>query len=254
MKRHNPVSSMIVAVAILGISGSLLATQVGDRIEASARKSYVFMTYLKGDEIKIQTAKDSVVTLTGTVSDWSHRSLAEETVAGLPGVKRVDDKLEVKGGKPDDMSDMWVGTKVKMVLLLHRNLSGFKTDVDVKSGTVTLTGQALSESQKELTTEYAKDVEGVKNVKNVMTVGKTEMTTVQKVSEFVDDASITAQVKLALVFHHATSAIGTKVETKDGVVMLSGKAENSTEKDLTGKLVGDIKGVKDVKNEMTVEK
>ena len=258
MKRHNqrnsPVSTIIAGVIFLTAAGALLATQMGDRIESSAKKSYVFMTYLKADDIKIQTADDSVVTLSGTVADWSHRSLAEETVAGLPGVRRVENKLEVKGGKPDEMSDMWVGTKVKMVLLFHRNLNGLKTNADAKGGMVTLTGQASSEAQKELTTEYAKGVEGVKSVKNDMTVGKPEMTTVQKVSEFVDDASITAQVKVALVFHHATSAMATRVETKDGMVTLKGKADNSTEKDLAGKLVADIKGVKDVKNEMTVEK
>jgi hyperosmotically inducible protein len=37
------------------------------------------------------------------------------------------------------------------------------------------------------------------------------------------------------------------------VVTLSGKAGNAAEKDLVTKLVNDIKGVKSVKNEMTIE-
>lgn len=41
---------------------------MGNRIESSAKKSYVFMTYLKNDAIKITTRDDSVVTLTGTVT------------------------------------------------------------------------------------------------------------------------------------------------------------------------------------------
>jgi len=41
--------------------------------------------------------------------------------------------------------------------------------------TVTLRGKATSEAQKDLTTEYAKGVEGVKNVKNEMTVLPAEM-------------------------------------------------------------------------------
>lgn len=97
------------------------------------------------------------------------------------------------------------------------------------------------------------DVEGVKSVKNDMPLRKTEKTTVEKVDEFIDDASITAQVKLALTFHRSTSVIKTKVETKDGIVTVSGVAKNSAEKDLVGKLVNDIKGVKEVKNEMTIE-
>ena len=244
---------IMASVVILGTSGALLASQMTDRIESSAKKSYVFMTYLKGDDINIQTTKDGAVTLTGTVSEWSHRSLAEETVAGLPGVQRVDNKLEVKGGQPAENSDGWIGIKVKTTLLFHRNVNGFKTDVDVKDGVVTLHGQASTESQKELTTEYVKDVEGVKDVKNDMTVEKIRKTTVEKVGEYIDDASITAQVKLALLFHHSTSVIKTKVATKNGIVTVSGVAKNSAEKDLVGKLVNDIKGVKGLKNEMTIE-
>jgi hyperosmotically inducible protein len=252
MKRNNQVSMILAAVVILGSCGALLATQTSDRIESSAKKSYVFVTYLKGDDIKIQVTNDSIVTLTGTVSEWSNRSLAEETVAGLPGVKQVNNKLEVKAGQPAENSDVWISMKVKTMLMFHRNVSGFKTDVDTKGGVVTLKGLASSEAQRELTTEYAKDIEGVKSVKNDMTVEKTRKTTVEKVSEYIDDASITSQVKLALLFHRSTSVIKTKVATKDGMVTVSGMAKNSAEKDLVDKLVRDINGVKDVKNVMTI--
>jgi hyperosmotically inducible periplasmic protein len=252
MKRKYPVTMIIAPAAILCFSMALLATQMNDRIESSARKSYVFMTYLNGDDISIQTTNDSAVTLTGTVSEWSHRSLAEETILGLPGVIRVDDKLEVKGGHPDETSDVWTGMKVKFVLMFHKNVSSLKTEVEVKNGAVTLRGQASSEAQKELSTEYAKDVEGVKIVKNEMTVEKSKNATVERVTEFIDDASITAQVKLALLFHRGTSVIKTKVETKDGIVTVSGLAKNSAEKELVGKLVTNIQGVKELRNKITV--
>ena len=48
--------------------------------------------------------------------------------------------------------------KVKATLLFHRNVSAVKTEVTVKDGIVTLRGDATSQAQKELTTEYAKDV------------------------------------------------------------------------------------------------
>jgi hyperosmotically inducible protein len=252
MKRIYPIAMLIAALGILAAAGALPANRTSDRIESSARKSYVFITYLNADDISIKTTEDSIVTLTGTVSEWSHRSLAEETVLGFPGVVRVDDKLEVKGGHPDESSDVWTGMKVRFTLMFHRNVSSMKTEVDVKDGVVTLRGQAASEAQKELTTEYAKDVEGVKSVKNDMTVAKTKNATVEKVTAFIDDASITAQVKLALLFHRGTSAIKTKVETKDGVVTVSGAAKNGAEKELVGKLATNITGVKEVKNKITI--
>jgi osmotically-inducible protein OsmY len=252
MKRFNPATVIMAAVAVLGTSGALSATPMSDRVESSAKKSYVFRTYLKGDDVRIQTTNDSVVTLTGTVSEWSHRSLAEETVAGLPGVVRVNNKLEVKGVQPTENSDAWLGIKVKTMLMFHRHVSNLKTDVEVKDGIVTLRGQASSEAQRELTTEDVKDVDGVLSVKNDMTVGRPTQTTVEKVSEYIDDASITAQIKLALMFHRSTSAIKTKVDTRDGIVTVSGVAKNSAERDLVGKLVDNIKGVKGLKNEMTI--
>jgi len=243
---------IVAAFVFMGANGVLPATQATDRIETSARNSFVFITYLRDDSIKIQAVNDSVVKLTGTVSEWFHSSLAEETVAGLPGVAYVENKLEIKGGHPAENSDAWINMKVKTMLMFHQNVSGLKTHVDVLDGVVTLQGEASSEAQKELTTEYAKYIEGVKNVKNEMTVAKGKKTAVDKVSEFIDDASITAQVKLALLLHRSTNVIKTKVETKNGIVTVKGIAKNNAEKDLVGRLVGDIKGVKGLKNGMTV--
>jgi len=43
------------------------------------------------------------------------------------------------------------------------------TEVDVKDGIVTLRGDTASQAQKELTTEYSKDVEGFKDANNIFT-------------------------------------------------------------------------------------
>jgi osmotically-inducible protein OsmY len=241
---------MVAAVALLALSVPVNASKMDDRIESSAKKSYVFKTYLKGDDIKIQSM-NGVVTLTGTVSEELHKSLAQETLAGLPGVKSVDNRLEVKGQRPVENSDAWLTAKVKTMLLFHRNVSTM-TEVNTKDGIVTLRGEATNQAQKDLTTEYAKDVDGVKDVNNEMTVAKTSKKT-QTVGGKIDDASITALVKMTLLYHRSTSALNTKVETKRGVVTLSGKASNAAELNLATKLANDVNGVKGVKNRMTIE-
>ena len=251
MKAIYSISLMVVAVALLAISMPVHASTMDDRIESTARQSHVFRTYLKADDIKIQS-KDGVVTLTGSVSEESHKSLAQETVAGLPGVETVDNRLEVKDAPPTANSDEWLRDKVKVTLLFHRSESDSKTEVTVKDGIVTLQGEATSQAQKDLTTEYAKDVNGVKDVKNEMTVTETSKKT-RTIGETIDDASITAQVKMTLLYHRSTSAINTKVETKHGMVTLSGKASNAAELNLATKLANDVNGVKGVKNLMTIE-
>ena len=252
MKMLNNLSKiMVAALALLVISVPVFAANTDSRIESSARQSYVFKTYLQGDDIKVQS-KDGAVTLTGMVNEDSHKSLAQDTVNGLPGVKSVDNRLEVKGTPPSANSDAWLVTKVKTTLLFHRSVSTAKTEVDVKDGIVTLRGTADNQAQKDLTTEYAKDVEGVKEVNNEMTVKKS-LKSKRTAGEKIDDASVTAQVKMTLLYHRSTSALNTKVETKRGVVTLTGKANSVAEFNLASKLVNDVRGVKSVKNLMSVE-
>ena len=241
---------MFAVVALLMLSMPVQASKMDNSIESSAKKSYVFQTYLKADDIKVKS-EDGVVSLTGTVSEESHKSLAQETVADLPGVKSVDNMLEVKGESPAKMSDAWITAKVKTIFLFHRNVSAM-TEVDTKAGIVTLQGKAANEAQKDLTTEYAKDVEGVKGVNNEMTVGKIAKKK-QTVGQKIDDASITAQVKMTLLYHRSTSALNTSVKTKRGVVTLSGKAKSGAEMDLAAKFANDVNGVKSVNNRMTIE-
>lgn len=252
---------LLVAVALLVISVPARASagETDDRIESSAKDSYVFQKYLKDDAIQIDS-NDGIVTLTGTVAEDSHKSLAQEAVTSLPGVKSVDNRLEVKGESVPENSDAWVGMKVKTALLFHQNVSAM-TEVSTKDGIVTLKGEAASQAQKDLTTELAKDVEGVKDVQNEMTLamapssspGKTTGDRMDAISESIDDASITALVKMTLLYHRSTSALNTTVATNGGVVTVGGKAKNAAEKDLVTKYVQDVRGVNEVVNTMTIE-
>jgi len=251
MKFMFPLTLAIVAGTMLIASSPARAGDTDSRIESSAAKSYVFKTYLKDDSIKTES-KDGVVTLTGTVADASHKSMAENTVASLPGVRTVDNQLVVSGAQPAEHSDTWISMKVKTALLFHRNVSASGTTVYTKDGIVTLQGVASSQAEKELTTEYARDVDNVKEVKNDMTIAQKPTTTDATVGDKIDDASITAQVKSALLSHHSTSALHTTVSTMDGVVTVGGIAKNDAEKSLVTKLATDINGVTSVINNMTI--
>jgi osmotically-inducible protein OsmY len=251
MKTNRILPLFVAMSAILVTATSLRASETDSRIESSASKSYVFKTYLKDDSIKT-VSKDGIVTLTGTVSEQSHKALAQDTVESLPGVKSVDNQLKVGGEQPAEHSDTWISMKVKSALLFHHNVSASGTKVYVKDGIVTLQGEASSVAQKELTTEYAKDIDNVKEVKNEMTVANTPPAPDPALGDKIDDASITAQVKSSLMAHRSTSALHTKVSTLDGIVTLSGIAKNAAEKSLVTKLATDINGVTSVVNNMTI--
>jgi osmotically-inducible protein OsmY len=257
IRRNYPLALVMAAGALafaavlVFTSGPARASETDDRIESVFKKTYVYKTYLKDEHIKI-SSKDGAVILAGTVADETHKPMAQNTAEALPGVKSVDNRIEVTGDRPAESSDTWISMKVKSALLFHRNVSASGTEVYLKDGNVTLKGEAANQAQKDLTTEYAKDVEGVKSVKNEMTVA-TASPKPETLGEKIDDASITAQVKGSLLSHRSTSVLNTKVTTTDGVVTLGGTAKNAAEKDLVTKLVTDINGVKSVVNNMVIE-
>ena len=58
-----------------------------------------------------------------------------------------------------------------MTLLYHRSTSALKTSVTTKNGVVTLSGKAKNAAEKDLAAKFVKDVNGVMEVKNLMTIG-----------------------------------------------------------------------------------
>jgi hyperosmotically inducible protein len=249
MKTTKPLTLLLLLAAA---SPALFAESSTDsRIEKTAKNSYNFHVVLQ-DNVKA-TASDGVVTLTGTVQDESNKALAEDTVNQIPDVTRVDDQITVSSMNAEH-SDGWIALKVHSALLFKANVSATNTTVAVNDGVVTLTGTAESEAQKELTTQIVKDIEGVKSVTNdIVVLSDASVTTPDRtVGNKIDDASITAAVKYELLTHRATSAVKTKVTTRDGVVSISGEAKSDAERDLVTRLVQDVRGVQSVNNSMTV--
>lgn len=253
VKTRSPVRASLFPLAITAIlfgQSPLKANEADDRIEAAAKTSYVFRTFLIKDSIKT-ASQDGVVTLSGSVKDVTHKQLAEDTVVGLPGVKSVVNQIETKESPPEN-SDTWLYLKVKSTLAYHRSVNAFNTQVEVKEGTAILKGEASSQAQKDLVTEYTKDVVGIKGVQNEMTITNPGKSTEPTTAEMIDDASITAQVRMALLSHRSTSILSTMASTSDGIVTVGGRANNVAEIDLVTKLVTDIHGVKSVFNSMSV--
>jgi hyperosmotically inducible protein len=245
-------SALVMAVGVLlGGNMAVLASETDERIEATFKSSFVFKTYLRDDSITL-ISKEGAVTLGGSVRNEAHKAMAGDVAETLPGVRSVDNRIEVRGAPPEK-SDEWLGLNVKLALMYHRNVNARKTEVSVKNGVVTLKGEANSEAQKELTAEHARDVSGVKGVQNEMTVEQTSETPEQSIGDAIDDSSITAQIKSALLLHRSTGVLRTHVETNNGVVTLGGEARNAAEKDLVTHLVEDINGVKSVVNNMSIK-
>jgi osmotically-inducible protein OsmY len=74
----------------------------------------------------------------------------------------------------------------------------------------------------------------------------------QSVGSYVDDASITTQVKAKFAEDQTVSAMAIGVETMRGVVQLSGFAKSADERAMAERLARGVTGVRGVKNDIVV--
>jgi osmotically-inducible protein OsmY len=119
------------------------------------------------------TAKDGIVTLTGTVDSYNKKTEAEDAAKKVAGVKAVIEKIEIKYhglGKIDD---------TEIVFDILHALSGNwavpkdKVKVRVEEGWVTLEGEVAWNYQREAAKKAINNIMGVKFVSNRITI-KTE--------------------------------------------------------------------------------
>lgn len=74
----------------------------------------------------------------------------------------------------------------------------------------------------------------------------------QTVGSYIDDATLTTQVKAKLAESPETSAMAISVETLNGEVQLSGFAKSSQEKARAAEIAKSVSNVKAVKNNIEV--
>ena len=75
----------------------------------------------------------------------------------------------------------------------------------------------------------------------------------ESAGEYMGDTAITAKVKSALLADRSTSGLAIQVETKKGIVQLSGFVDSANAKAKATEVARSVSGVKDVKNEISVK-
>lgn len=159
-----------------------------------------------------------------------------------------------------EVREAWIEGKLETAFLLNGHLNNFTIDSEVDGNSVELEGEVESDIDKELAEQIALSVDGIEHVNNELKVvpeGKTKNddqdmgeSNDRSFSQRVDDATLTAEIKMKLLANSNTQGLKINVDTWKGKVTLKGTVASSTEKDLAEKLVGNVDGVVDVKNEL----
>ena len=74
----------------------------------------------------------------------------------------------------------------------------------------------------------------------------------ETVGAYIDDTTITTQIKSRFAEDKQVAATSIRVETLNGTVMLSGFAKSATEKNTAEAIARRVNGVRSVKNEIAI--
>ena len=149
----------------------------------------------------------------------------------------------------EQVDDSVLTGKVKSALVADPDTKARQIDVETFRGTVQLNGFVDSANAKAAAGRVARSVEGVQRVENNLSVQESS----RSAGEVIDDSMITAKVKAALIADPAVKAHEVNVETRDGVVQLSGFVDNASAKSVAAEVANRVNGVKEVRNELQVK-
>ena len=137
------------------VSGDLVLTDTD--IAHAVRRALEWDVFVPNEKIT-STVTDGSVTLEGTVERWSQRADAERVVRNLTGVKSVQNRIVVTTAKPVTED---VRRAIEQALERRAEREARRISVDVKDGTVTLTGAVHSWAERKSVLSAARFTPGV---------------------------------------------------------------------------------------------
>ena len=267
-KSRNLILASGMSLALATFSGTAAAGTASQDVTDARQETQIWTTYalnshLRANDLKV-SVHDGKATLSGKVEESVSKDLAKQIALGVDGVKEVDNQIVVQDGYAapakssgrsygDAVDDSMTTAAVKSKLMWNKHSDGLATDVETKSGKVTLSGTADSEASRDVAGRLAKNTRGVVSVDNKLVVngkksGPAEATrsAAHEAGQEVADSWITTKVKSTLLYSSNVDGSDIAVSTGSGIVTLSGKVDSGAEQALAVELAQDVRGVKSV--------
>lgn len=197
---------------------------------------------LRSAEIGV-SAKDGVITLTGTVDGYAKKTEAEDAVKRVAGVKAVVEKIEIKypsnWAKKDDND---IAVEVINAFKWNWEVPSGKVKAKVENGWVTLEGELAWKFQSDAAAKAVKALTGVTGVSNNV-----------KIKSPTDDVLEKADIESALERNWSVSDQDIQVKVSGHKATLTGTVDSWYKKDEASRIAWNAPGVWNVENELLVE-
>jgi len=173
------------------------------------------------------TANRGVVTLTGFVTNYAEKTMAERAARRVKGVKAIAEEIEVRLPSDTKRADDEIAARAIDILKWQVGVPADRIKVKVEKGVVTLTGDVDWQFQKTEADHVVHKLNGVVDVLN--------------------------QIRVASAIHAELKASRITVETEGGRVILKGRVRAWYERDIAERAAWSAPGVTEVQDRLTIE-
>ncbi len=288
-------TTLVIAALILPVAGyaadlkamkESVKENVGDAvITGKIKAEFAKDKLVKARNIRVDTDDKGVVTLSGNARSKAEADQAVRIARDTKGVNSVRNDIRITPPKtaaagdqqPDKdrtagksrsdhpIDDSVITTKIKGKFLKDKQVRADNIEIKTVNGAVELFGTARSKAKAARAVVLARQVNGVKSVKNNIEITppeaaaradekpvKERTANKRRSDQPVDDTWITTKVKAKFVENKQVSATTIHVKTVNGVVELTGTAKSMDESSKAVSLARGIQGVKSVTNNIKV--
>ena len=159
----------ISAALVISLAGCERRSASDTTITTAVKNKLAADPTTSAAKINVDTS-NGVVTLSGNVPTAAEKSEAERISRNTQGVTQVVNNISVERGEGASggmFGDTGILTSIKSQFATN---GIFGTNVDVKNGEVTITGEVDNAQEKARAEEIARKTSGVKSVKNLLTI------------------------------------------------------------------------------------
>jgi len=226
-----------VAISLL----EKITMKTNEELQNDVQNAIKWEPLLKAAEIGV-TAKDGVVSLTGTVDSYTKKLEAESAAKNVAGVKAVVEKIEIKFTNSWNKSNADIANEVITALKSNWSVPKDKVKVKVEDGWITLDGELPWNYQREAAKNAVNYLSGVKGVINNIKV----------ISETHDEIE-KEKVESALKLNWSLNSLDIKVKVSGNIITLTGIVNSWYQKEEAERIAWNTPGVWTINNELIVE-
>jgi osmotically-inducible protein OsmY len=188
------------------------------------------------------TAKDGIVTLTGTVDSYRKKSEAEDAAKNVAGVKAVVEKIEIASSSIGIKTDSEIAAEVINAFKWNWEIPNAMIKVKVEGGWVTLDGELEWNYQRNAANKSVSTLDGVKGIANNLTIRSATHDQVEQ-----------KDIQCALGRNWSTNDADILVNVSGNSVTLNGIVHSFYQKDEASRIAWNAPGVRGVNNELVIE-